>query len=290
LRVFDCHIHVQPWEQFHPAARDLMSRNRSDGERVAEALARPESLLRLMDAEGIERAALINYVAPEVIGFAEPVNDWVSRFTERHRDRLVPVGSIHPRRTRDARGDARRLFEDLGIRMLKIHPPHQIVAANGHVFGDEALGAIYAAAEEAGRPVMIHTGTSIFPGARNRFADPIAADDVAVDFPKLSIILAHAGRPLYMETAAFLARRHPNLYLDLSGIPPMKLLEYLPRLEELSRKCLWGTDWPSPGVASMKKNVEDFVALPLSPEAKTRILWENAERLLGPGSGPAPRF
>jgi predicted TIM-barrel fold metal-dependent hydrolase len=41
---------------------------------------------------------------------------------------------------------------------------------------------------------------------------------------------------------------------------------------------------------SLKKNVEDFLALPLSPEARTRILWENAERLLGPGSGDPARF
>jgi len=42
-------------------------------------------------------------------------------------------------------------------------------------------------------------------------ADPMAADDVAIDFPRLSIILAHAGRPLYMPTALFLARRHENV-------------------------------------------------------------------------------
>ena len=87
----------------------------------------------------------------------------------------------------------------------------------------------------------------------------MAVDDVAVDFPKLPIILAHAGRPLYMETAVFLARRHPNVRLDLSGIPPKKLLEYLPRLEDLSDKCLWGTDYPSPGVLSMKENVAQFL-------------------------------
>ena len=126
--------------------------------------------------------------------------------------------------------------------MLKVHPPHQLVAANGYVHGDEALAAIYATAEEAGRPVMIHTGTSIFPGARNRFADPMAVRRRGRGFSEAPIILAHAGRPLYMETAAFLARRHPNVHLDLSGIPPKKLLEYLPRLEELSDKCLWGTD------------------------------------------------
>jgi predicted TIM-barrel fold metal-dependent hydrolase len=67
-----------------------------------------------------------------------------------------------------------------------------------------------------------------------------------------------------MPTAVFLARRHANVHLDLSGIPPRKLLEYLPRLEDLAGKCLWGTDYPSPGILSMRRNVEDFLALPLS--------------------------
>lgn len=257
-----------------------MTRGRADVERLERILASPDELLRLMDEEGIERAALVNYVAPDVIGFDESVNEWVSGYVSGHGDRLVAVGSVHPQRTRDARGETSRLFDELGIRMLKIHPPHQVFAANAYLEGDEALAAIYRTAQERGRPVMIHTGTSVFPRARNRYADPIAADDVAVDFPRLPIVLAHAGRPLFMETAVFLARRHPNVHLDLSGIPPKKLLEYLPRLEELSGRCLWGTDFPSPGVASMEKNVQDFLALPLSEEAKRRILFDNAAALI----------
>jgi predicted TIM-barrel fold metal-dependent hydrolase len=103
-----------------------------------------------------------------------------------------------------------------------------------------------------------------------------------VDFPRLPIVLAHAGRPLYMKTAVFLARRHRNVHLDLSGIPPRKLLEYIPRLEEVSDRCLWGTDFPSPGIRSMRANVEDFLALPLSDDAKRKILFDNAEALFGP--------
>jgi len=280
VRVFDCHIHVQPWEQMRPEARQRMTAGRKDLVEVQEALGDPSALLALMDREGVERAALINYVAPEVMGFTAEANGWVSRYVRGHEDRLIAVGSVHPRHAGDAGAETRRLFET-GIRMLKIHPPHQVFAANAYLTGLEGLGEIYGEAERAGRPVMIHTGTSIFPGARNRYADPMAADDVAVDFPKLAIILAHAGRPLYMKTAVFLARRHPNVRLDLSGIPPKSLLEYLPRLEELADKCLWGTDYPSPGILSMKKNVEDFLALPLSDAAKGKILWENAERLFG---------
>jgi predicted TIM-barrel fold metal-dependent hydrolase len=280
FRVFDCHVHVQPWEQFRPSSRATMTRGRTDSDRLERVMRDPAELLRLMDEQGIDRAALINYVAPEVIGFDESVNRWVSRYVAGHEDRLVAVGSVHPARTRDARADTARLFEELGIRMLKVHPPHQLVAANDYVSGNDALAAIYRTAEERGRPVMIHTGTSVFPGARNRFADPMAVDDVAVDFPRLSIVLAHAGRPLFTDTAVFLARRHPNVSLDLSGIPPRKLLEYLPRLEEISDRCLWGTDFPSPGIASMRKNVDDFLALPLSDGAKRRILFDNAAALL----------
>jgi predicted TIM-barrel fold metal-dependent hydrolase len=279
MRVFDCHIHVQPWEQFNPPARAVMAGTRPDLAQVQKAVSDPEELLRLMDAEGVERAALINYVSPDVMGFDATVNDWVARFARGHADRLVAVGSVHPRFTRDAAADTERLA-GLGIRLLKLHPPHQVFAVNGYRDGDRALGQIYETAQRLALPVMIHTGTSIFPGARNRYSDPMAADDVAVDFPSLKVILAHAGRPLYMPTAAFLARRHANVHLDLSGIPPKKLLEYLPRLEDLADKCLWGTDWPSPGVRSMKANVEDFLALPLSDAVKERILWGNGVALI----------
>ncbi|HEX6467386.1 MAG TPA: amidohydrolase family protein, partial [Terriglobales bacterium] len=102
--------------------------------------------------------------------------------------------------------------------------------------------------------------------------DPIYVDDVAVDFPKLKILLAHGGRPLWMETAFFLVRRHRNVYLDTSGIPPKSLLKYFPRLEEIAEKTLFGTDWPGPGVPDIRKNLEEFQALPLSKEAKERIL------------------
>ena len=262
-----------------PATHDLFYRHWRDRDGMIEALSDPNAFLRLMDAESIERAALINYPSPDVMGFGPSVNDWVCDFVRGHEDRLVAVGSVHPRFTKDARGEAERLFEN-GVRILKVHPPHQLFYANDHVRGNEALAAIYRAAEEHGRPVMIHTGTSIFPAARNRFADPMPADDVAVDFPKLPILLAHAGRPLYMETAVFLARRHRNVHLELSGIPPKKLLEYLPRLPELADKCVWGTDFPSPGVGSMRANVEDFWSLPLTEAAKEKILWSNGTTLV----------
>jgi predicted TIM-barrel fold metal-dependent hydrolase len=104
-------------------------------------------------------------------------------------------------------------------------------------------------------------------------------DDIGVDFPDLPIILAHGGRPLWMAEAFFLVRRHKNFHMDISGIPPQKLLEYFPRIEDIADKVLWGTDWPSPGVNQMPQNVAKFEALPLSASTKQKILHDNAAAL-----------
>jgi predicted TIM-barrel fold metal-dependent hydrolase len=79
-----------------------------------------------------------------------------------------------------------------------------------------------------------------------------------------------------MSQAFFVLRRHRNVYLEVSGIPPGKLLEYFPRLEELADKTLWGTDWPSPGVRDLKENLDQFRALPLKPATQQRILSDNS--------------
>jgi len=84
-----------------------------------------------------------------------------------------------------------------------------------------------------------------------------------------------------MDTAFFLVRRHPNVFLDLSGIPPKTLLEYFPRLEEIASKSLFGTDWPGPGVPDIKQNLDDFRGLSLSEAAKTQMLERTAELVWG---------
>lgn len=278
MPVFDVHLHVQPWEMLRPEVRRLIDDESHRG--VREILSSASSLLPWMDREEIDRACCINYVSPDVMGFTPEANDWIARFTSGHRDRLLPVGSVHPRTTPDLAGELQRIL-DLGIAMIKIHPPHQLFAANAYRFELPQLAEVYAACETRRIPVMFHTGTSVFPGARNVYADPMAIDDVAVDFPRLPIILAHAGRPLFGETAYFLARRHRNVRIDLSGIPPKAIGRYVPRLAELADRALWGTDWPSPGVVSPQKNLAEFRALGLGTEVERQILWDNAAAIFG---------
>lgn len=281
-RPIDFHVHIQPWEMMHPQALRTIREGRADAARIDDIRRDPAELVKLLDEEGIAQVALINYVAPEIMGFGPDVNDWVARYRDGAPDRILAFGGIHPPATRDVASEMDRLIEDLRLDGLKIHPPHQALPADAYRTGVcPSLALVYARAEEAGLPVMFHTGTSIFPGARSRLGDPLVLDDVAIDFPNLTIILAHGGRPFWMDRAFFLLRRHPNVYMDISGIPPASLLRYFPRLQEVADKVLFGTDWPSPGVRSIRANIDGFLELPLPDEARARVLHGTARKILG---------
>jgi uncharacterized protein len=276
MGVTDCHVHINPWWEMRPDALEILGRHDPETARYAKE---PRRFLEYLDRSGIERAVLVNYVATEVIGYTEAANTFASEFAKADPARLLPTGGIRPDHPDPAR-EVRRLARDLGLRALKLHPPHQLFRPNAYVDGGQpGLAEIYGACEKEGLPVIFHTGTSVFPRARNRFADPLFVEDVALDFPKLTIVLAHGGRPIWMSTAVFLARRCPNVWLELSGIPPARLLDYFPTLDKLADKAVFGTDWPGPGVKEIRTNVDAFRALPLSAEVKERILEANPLRL-----------
>jgi uncharacterized protein len=276
--IIDIHIHIQPLHMFKPEALALIKRGRKDFAEVERYSSDPKAFLGFLDSLGIERAGLINYVSPDVIGFPPAVNDWIADYCKESPERLIAFGSVHPRFVADAGAEVDRLAR-IGIRGLKVHPAHQLYSPNDYRNGLGPLAAVYERAQANRMPVMIHTGTSIFPGARNPHAQPILADDVGVDYPDLMVILAHGGRPLWMNEAFFLVRRHNNMYMDISGIPPQKLMEYFPRIEDIADKVLWGTDWPGPGVPEIRGNLEKFMALPLSETTRRKILYDNAARL-----------
>jgi uncharacterized protein len=280
MQVTDSHIHVQPWWELRAEVLEVMTRGRDDVAELQAIMKSPERLLRRLDQDGIARAVLVNYPSPDLMGFTARVNEYVAQYCKAAPDRLVPMGGVHPRFAQDAAAEVRQAAE-LGVRALKVHPPHMAVEPNAYLHGLDALRAIYEEAQRLGLPVMIHTGTSVFPGARSRTGEPMAVDDVAVDFPDLKIVLAHGGRPLWMDQAFFLVRRFPNVYMDVSSIPPRAILRYFPRLAEVAGKVLYGSDWPAPGVRSMADNLRDFRALDLPAEASAMMLETNARKVFG---------
>lgn len=133
-------------------------------------------------------------------------------------------------------------------------------------------------AQELGIPgFMFIRGYPYSKTSRLKFGNPIFYDDIAVDFPELTIILCHGGRNCWYDEAVAVTRLHSNVYIDVTGLPPQKLLQYFPDMGRLAHKFLFGTDWPS---VDMAKNADKLAQLPISAEAVRAILGENAKKIL----------
>jgi len=199
----------------------------------------------------------------------------------RHNDVLIPFGSVDPLQGDAAVARARRLVADYGVRGIKLHPSLQGFAPN-----DPAHYPLYDALAELGAVALFHTGqTGIgagLPGGRGiklRYSDPMLIDDVAADFPGLSIVMAHPAVP-WADAAISIATHKANVSIDLSGwLPkyfPPQLVRQLSTL--LRRKALFGSDFP---VLTPDRWMESFSRLEVRQEAKPLILKDNAARLLG---------
>ena len=198
-----------------------------------------------------------------------------------HADVLIPFGSVDPTRGPEAVRRARRLVTEHGVRGFKFHPSLQGFAPN-----DPAHHPLYAAIEELGVPALFHTGqTGIgagLPGGRGiklRYSAPMLLDDVAADFPALTIVMAHPAVP-WQDEAISIATHKANVFIDLSGWSPTYFPPQLVRAAGglLKRKMLFGSDFP---LITPDRWLRDFAALDLKPEVRPLILKDNAARVLG---------
>ncbi len=276
----DVHVHIQPWEQLKPDVRAKMTQGRPDLEQISTFQGDPHAFAAYLDEMGVALCGLVNYPAPRIMGFDQSTNDFVAAYRDQRPDKFLAWGGMDPEWVADPRGEMERLLDELRLDGIKVHPPHQGFRANAYLHELPELRVLYETCEARGVPVMVHTGTSVFPGARSNLGNPMDCDDIAVDFPELKLVMAHCGRPLWYEEAFFVCRRHPNAMMDISGIPPQQLASVLPRLELLGDKILWGTDWPSPGVKNLRANAEAFAALEgFSDAFKMKVLVDNPNRV-----------
>ena len=279
MPLIDCHIHAGDLRDFHPYVVEWVRSFQGDlstyDEQERLVVERLEAFL---EAEGVDSALVLPEYSPDNVGLVSA--DQVAALCQASK-RLVPMGGINPHLHSDPLAEAIRQRELLGVVGFKLHPVHQ-----GFYPNDESLYPVYAYCEENGLPVMVHTGSSIFRGAKLKYGDPLLMDDVAADFPGLSLILSHAGRGIWYEAASLMARLHRRVYLDISGLPPSRLLDYLPNLEAQAGKVLFGSDWP--GAPSIRANAEAVSGLGLSTDALEAILWRNTATLFGLPVGVAP--
>lgn len=272
MPVVDCHVHTAMMEVVSPgyAAHVEAHRQQSFAAFVAE-WADPQRFLAYLDEQGVDYALVLASNTPASPGVIS--NDYVARFCAAS-PRLLPCASLNPFVDREPARQLDRLVREHGFRALKLYPTYSYYYPN-----DPLLYPLYARAQELGIPVLCHTGSSVFPGARLKYGDPLYLDDVAVDFPDLSLLLCHGGRPFWYDRAAALARLHANVYIDLAGLPPHKLLDYFPDLPRIAHKCVFGSDWP--GIPTeIGDNIAAVRRLPLDEAAQRAILGDTAAQLL----------
>ena len=133
---------------------------------IAETIATPDKLLTHLDNEGIDKVVCINYIARDLFGFTEEVHEFVTELCKHAPDRLLPCGAVDPVHSTDLGRDVEKLIFHWKIKLIKVHGPHSLYAPDDYLRDKPDLAKVYALAEKEGVPVMFHTGTSIFPGAR----------------------------------------------------------------------------------------------------------------------------
>ncbi len=281
--VIDVHVHMNPFWRMNDDALATLEEHSAQFDRKIALARRPEKFVEYLDSQRVSTAAIINYVSP-ILGYTHDTNEWAAEYRAEAPGRVLAFGGFDPRIADDPYEEVDRAVDELALDGIKLHPPHQGLNVNDYrtdpdTRGIEALEYLYERCVDQDIPIMVHTGTSIFSGARSRYADPMPIDDVAVDFPDLKIIMAHGGRPMYTEEAWFLLRRHDNVYLDISSFPPSNLPEYFPEIERIDDRVLFGSDWPGPMVPDIGQNITAVRELALPESTIDRILWTNAAEL-----------
>ena len=269
--VIDFHIHIGFYHDIHPWVLEWMKTQDTDPGILGEEVLTPEKFTRYLRDIGVDYGVALAELSPITTGTLS--NEAVAEFCQ-DIDCLIPFCNINPFLVADLAGELERLVTEMGFKGLKLYPTYHHFYANSN-----RLYPLYAKAQELGMPVMWHTGSSVFKGARMKYGDPLYLDDVAVDFPDLTMLMVHSGRGFWYDRAFFLAKLHANLYMEIAGLPPQKLLTYFPELERLADKVIFGSDWP--GMSHIGRNIQLIRDLPLKEETIDKILGGNAARILG---------
>ena len=244
--------------------------------------ARPEEeVVEEFTTAGVE-ALLVALDLETTAGTPPCSNDFVSGMQKRHPDRIIQCwAAVDPLKGEIALREARRAVQELGMLGFHFHPIMGHYAVN-----DKQLYPLFEMINSLKVPVMIDVGTTGMGagmpggmGAKIRHAHPAAIDELAADFPNLTIIAAHPGWPWVDEMTA-VALHKGNVFWELSGWAP----KYFPAqlktdiTGRLRDKVMFGSDYPS---IPYDRLFREWDELGYPDEIKERIFHGNAERILG---------
>jgi hypothetical protein len=186
---------------------------------------------------------------------------------------LVAIGLVEPGRPTRNVSRIRDLAQHPRVAMVRVMPLATQVAID-----DAKHYPVYSLCEELGLPVAINAGIP-GPRVRSRVQHPELLEDVLIDFPDLTVIVAHMGHP-YEELLMNYMRKWPNLYVSCTAYAPKYLDPNLVTFMGTSTyrgRVLWGSDDPW---FPMDRSIGEARALPLDDDAMGLFLGGTARRLL----------
>jgi uncharacterized protein len=276
-------VHVHPWTRaFMKKNGPILKACRFFKLVIANLPSTEDQLIDEMDQAGVKRAVILGQDthATKNPAFRNYTlrNDEIAAFAARSKERLVPFAGVDPNAGKEALSELRRAVKKLGMRGLKVHS-----SANSVYLNDRKLMfPIYEYCQEAGIPILFHTGTTGLGDCEVRYSKPELLDEVCQSFPDLKVVMAHFGWP-WPDVTIAVALRNPNVFIDVSGWKPkyipQSIMPYLNGI--LQDRFLFGTDYP---MLRQKEWLDDFhasLAPKLKPGVTDKILSGNAKRLLG---------
>jgi predicted TIM-barrel fold metal-dependent hydrolase len=185
-----------------------------------------EGLLSMLDAAQARRACVFPLHDPERRPSYRLPNDRVLRWAGESEGRLVPFCRLDP--AEDPLTEGARCIE-AGARGIKLHP-----RAQAFDFSGAQMQGIFALAEEAGVPILIHAGRGLPPLAEGLV-------DLALKHPGATLILAHGAICDQGIITARLAD-HPAALYDTSCFFPVDVIELLARVP--AERVVFASDPP----------------------------------------------
>jgi predicted TIM-barrel fold metal-dependent hydrolase len=280
LVAIDMHVHAEISAAGHPSLPPALEAGKAAYFKAGTPQPTIEELASYYRERRIA-AVVFTVDAESALGHPPISNEEIAAGCREHADVLIPFASLDPHRGRAAARTARRLVEEHGVRGFKFHPSLQAFWPS-----DRMAYPLYEAIQELGVPAVFHSGQtgigSGLPGGggiRLKYSNPMELDDVAVDFPDLTIICAHPSVP-WQDEALAVATHKPNVHIDLSGWSPKYFPPQLVRQANslLKNKVVFGSDYPA---ITPDRWLADFDRLDLKPEVRPLVLKENAARILG---------
>jgi predicted TIM-barrel fold metal-dependent hydrolase len=278
MRKVDLHCYpgTQEWiDSYGPFAKALGAYWKRDW------VAKPEDeVIGEFRAAGVE-AVLVAFDIESATGAPPCTNDYVAAMRDRHKDVVLQAwAAVDPLKKDAALEEARHAIEDLGMLGFHFHP-----IVGRYAVDDLRLQPLFDLIDGLKVPVMIDVGTTGMGaglpgglGSKLRHAHPLAIDELASEFPNLTIIAAHPGWP-WVEEMTAVALHKGNVYWELSGWAPKYFPESLKKdiRGRLRDKVMFGSDYPS---LPYDRIMREWEELGYSTEVMEAVFHGNAERVL----------